>query len=59
MYFIQTKSAIEIARVTASKPVRLAVEADLFPTGTTYFDYGCDRAADIDYLHRLGFTSCG
>ncbi|MBW4482080.1 MAG: DNA phosphorothioation-associated putative methyltransferase [Tildeniella torsiva UHER 1998/13D] len=48
-----------IARVTASKPVRLAVEAGLFPPDTTYFDYGCGHGADIEYIHRLGLTSAG
>ena len=48
-----------IARVTASKPVRLAVEAGLFPPDTTYFDYGCGHGADIEYIHRLGLTSSG
>lgn len=48
-----------IARVTASKPVRLAVEAGLFPPDTTYFDYGCGHGADIDYIHRLGLSSAG
>lgn len=48
-----------IARATASKPVRLAVEAGLFPTATTYFDYGCGHGADIEYIHRLGLTSSG
>ena len=48
-----------ISRVTASKPVRLAVEAGLFPPDTTYFDYGCGHGADIDYIHRLGLSSTG
>ncbi|MDB9527863.1 DNA phosphorothioation-associated putative methyltransferase [Oscillatoria sp. CS-180] len=48
-----------IARVTASKPVRLAVEAGLFPSNTTYFDYGCGHGADIEYIKRLGLTSVG
>ncbi|MBE9137363.1 DNA phosphorothioation-associated putative methyltransferase [Nodosilinea sp. LEGE 07088] len=48
-----------IARVTASKPVRLAVEAGLFPPNTTYFDYGCGHGADIEYIHRMGLTSSG
>ena len=48
-----------IARVTASKPVRLAVEAGLFPPDTTYFDYGCGHGADIEYVQRLGLTSSG
>jgi DNA phosphorothioation-associated putative methyltransferase len=48
-----------IARVTASKPVRLAVEAGLFPPDTTYFDYGCGHGADIEYIKRLGHLSTG
>ena len=48
-----------ISRVTASKPVRLAVEAGLFPPDTTYFDYGCGHGVDIDYIHRLGLSSAG
>ncbi|PZV09746.1 MAG: DNA phosphorothioation-associated methyltransferase [Leptolyngbya sp.] len=48
-----------IARVTVSKPVRLAVEAGIFPPDTTYFDYGCGHGADIEYIHRLGLTSSG
>ncbi|QQE67717.1 hypothetical protein GFS31_44300 (plasmid) [Leptolyngbya sp. BL0902] len=48
-----------ISRVTASKPVRLAVEAGLFPPNTTYFDYGCGHGADIEYIHRMGLASSG
>ncbi|MGK7890024.1 MAG: DNA phosphorothioation-associated putative methyltransferase [Leptolyngbyaceae cyanobacterium] len=48
-----------IARATCSKPIRLAVEAGLFPTDTTYFDYGCGHGADIAYIHRLGLSSTG
>jgi len=48
-----------IARVTTSKPVRLALEAGLFPPDTTYFDYGCGHGADIEYVQRLGLTSSG
>jgi DNA phosphorothioation-associated putative methyltransferase len=48
-----------IARVTASKPVRLAMEAGLFPPDTTYFDYGCGHGADIEYIHRMGLPSSG
>jgi DNA phosphorothioation-associated putative methyltransferase len=61
---IQAKPKIQrhkaaIARVTASKPVRLAVEAGLFPPDTTYFDYGCGHGADIEYIKRLGLASAG
>ena len=39
--------------------MRLAVEAGLFPAGTTYFDYGCGHGADIEYVQRLGLPSSG
>jgi DNA phosphorothioation-associated putative methyltransferase len=48
-----------IARATASKPVRLAIEAGLFTPGTTYFDYGCGHGADIEYIARVGHPSAG
>lgn len=48
-----------IARVTASKPVRLAVEAGLFAPQSSYFDYGCGHGADIDYIQQLGCASTG
>jgi DNA phosphorothioation-associated putative methyltransferase len=48
-----------IARVTASKPLRLALEAGLIPAGSTYFDYGCGHGIDIEYLQRLGYSSQG
>ena len=56
---IQRHKACEIARVTASKPVRLAVEAGFFQPETTYFDYGCGHGADIEYIHRMGLPSSG
>ncbi len=48
-----------IARVTASKPLRLALEAGLIPPGSRYFDYGCGHGMDVEYLHRLGYSSQG
>lgn len=48
-----------IARATASKPIRLALEAGLFSPHATYFDYGCGHGADIDYIARLGYESAG
>lgn len=48
-----------IARITVSKPARLAIAAGLFAPETTFFDYGCGYGADIEYLTRLGYASCG
>ena len=59
-----TKPKIErhkaaIVRGNVSKPVRLAVEAGLFPSNTTYFDYGCGHGTDVEYIKRLGHASAG
>lgn len=48
-----------IVRVQASKPIRLAVEAALFESGTTFFDYGCGHGADIEYVRKLGYEGEG
>ena len=48
-----------IVRPQSSKPIRLAVEAGLFALGATFFDYGCGRGADIEYIHKLGYKSEG
>lgn len=48
-----------IVRSQSSKPIRLAVEAGLFEPGTTFFDYGCGRGADIEYVQKLGYKSEG
>lgn len=48
-----------IARNELSRPVRLAVEADLFSSETTFFDYGCGYGGDIRCIHKLGYSSTG
>lgn len=48
-----------IARTTVSKPVRLALEAGLFPPATRFFDYGCGQGADLDHVANLGYVSEG
>lgn len=48
-----------IARSSASKPVRLALEAGLFPPNAVYFDYGCGHGADIAHIAHLGYASSG
>jgi len=48
-----------IVRSQSSKPIRLAVEAALFEPGVTFFDYGCGRGADIEYIRKLGYDSKG
>jgi DNA phosphorothioation-associated putative methyltransferase len=47
-----------IARGKLSRPVRLAVEADILKPETTFFDYGCGRGDDMKYLGAQGYT-CG
>jgi DNA phosphorothioation-associated putative methyltransferase len=48
-----------IARTELSRPVRLAVEADLFSSETTFFDYGCGYGGDIRCIDKLGYSSTG
>ena len=60
----QSKPKIErhkaaIVRSQSSKPIRLAVEAALFETGASFFDYGCGRGADVEYIRKLGHDSQG
>jgi DNA phosphorothioation-associated putative methyltransferase len=61
----QTKPKIErhkaaIKRKELSKPVRLALEANLFTTTeTTFFDYGCGYGGDFQGLAKKGYQSSG
>ncbi|MEM1171479.1 MAG: DNA phosphorothioation-associated putative methyltransferase [Cyanobacteria bacterium P01_H01_bin.35] len=48
-----------IVRKQISKPVRLAVEANLFTEGTTFFDYGCGHGEDIKQIAKKGYLSAG
>ncbi len=48
-----------IKRSELSRPVRIAVEANLFKEGTTFFDYGCGHGEDVKRLQELGYSSFG
>ncbi|MDE5077398.1 MAG: DNA phosphorothioation-associated putative methyltransferase, partial [Trichodesmium sp. St2_bin6] len=48
-----------IVRKQISKPVRLAIEANLFTEGRTFFDYGCGYGEDIKYIAKKGYLSAG
>ncbi len=48
-----------IHRTSLSKPVRLALEAELFTPETSFFDYGCGHGSDMKFLARQGFSSSG
>ncbi|WP_103666887.1 DNA phosphorothioation-associated putative methyltransferase [Pseudanabaena sp. BC1403] len=48
-----------IHRPDLSKPVRLALEAELFTESSTFFDYGCGHGEDIKRISDRGFTSNG
>ena len=48
-----------IARNDFSKPVRLALEAGLFTSETTFFDYGCGQGGDVERIGKLGYTCSG
>ena len=60
------KERVEIDRHRAalhrkglSRPVRLALEAELFTEGTTFFDYGCGHGRDILEIRDRGYQSAG
>jgi len=48
-----------IPRKHLSRPVRLALEAEVFQEHSTFFDYGCGYGGDIQRLAEQGYTSSG
>ena len=48
-----------IIRREISRPVRLAIEAEILTEKTTFFDYGCGHGEDIKFLRDRGYTSSG
>lgn len=49
-----------IPRKSLSRPVRLAVEAELFVSpDITFFDYGCGYGGDIERIAEQGYNSTG
>jgi len=48
-----------IVRKTLSRPVRRALEMELFRENTTFFDYGCGYGGDIRQIEERGYQSAG
>jgi DNA phosphorothioation-associated putative methyltransferase len=48
-----------IVRRDISRPVRLALEANIFNQDTTFFDYGCGYGGDVQRIAQQGFISYG
>ena len=48
-----------IVRSDISRPVRLALEANIFNENTTFFDYGCGHGGDVKRLQERGYNSNG
>jgi DNA phosphorothioation-associated putative methyltransferase len=48
-----------MVRKELSKPVRLALEAELFEPQTSFFDYGCGHGSDLHHLRQKGYQSNG
>jgi DNA phosphorothioation-associated putative methyltransferase len=62
----QIPSGIEVARhraamtrVELSRPVRLAIEAEIITPATTIFDYGCGLGGDVSRLQAAGYDCTG
>ncbi|WP_031292147.1 DNA phosphorothioation-associated putative methyltransferase [Leptolyngbya sp. Heron Island J] len=48
-----------IVRKALSKPVRLALEAGLFTSQMSFFDYGCGHGGDVSRIGQKGFQAMG
>jgi len=48
-----------MARLEPSRPIRLAVEHGILGKKTPFFDFGCGRGADVDWVASLGGKSRG
>lgn len=48
-----------LPRKALSKPVRLALEANLLKAETTLFDYGCGYGTDIEFVQQQGVVAQG
>ena len=48
-----------LKRSELSRPVRVALEANLFAENATFFDYGCGCGEDIRRISELGYQSAG
>ncbi|MBF2058106.1 MAG: DNA phosphorothioation-associated putative methyltransferase [Cyanobacterium sp. T60_A2020_053] len=48
-----------IVRKNISRPVKLALEAQLFQPESTFFDYGCGHGEDIKFIAEKGYQSDG
>lgn len=48
-----------IIRHDFSRPLRLALNAGLFTSETTFFDYGCGHGGDINRITEQGYISSG
>ncbi len=46
-------------RKELSRPVRLALEMELFTPETTFFDYGCGYGEDLRQIEHRGYRSSG
>lgn len=42
-----------------SRPIQIALEADLFSSNSTFFDYGCGNGFDIEKLAEQGYECAG
>ncbi|WP_019504959.1 DNA phosphorothioation-associated putative methyltransferase [Pleurocapsa sp. PCC 7319] len=48
-----------IKRSELSRPVKIALSANLFEEGTTFFDYGCGYGTDVKQISKQGYASSG
>jgi len=48
-----------LKRSELSRPLRIALEADVFKEGYSFFDYGCGHGQDVKCVEEMGYISSG
>lgn len=48
-----------MARTEASRPIRIAVEQGVLDPSKSFFDFGCGRGADVEWLMSMGWKARG
>lgn len=56
---MRSQGKTAMARVEASRPIRIAIEQAVLRCDRSFFDYGCGRGGDISWLQSFGWSARG
>jgi len=56
---VRVQGNTAMARVDASRPIRIALEHRVLKPELSFFDYGCGRGGDVEWLMRKGWKAKG